>query len=232
MEDSFVRSNDAMNYYSYKIYKLPDIPESLKDEICRFVCSLCPAVEVGYIEERFLMYPEMIIMEKDGGLCAVQFLNKFSFNEKAYCYMDPLYSKGGAFFPLFIHFMNDMINAFPGYPIILSTEFENPALFLHFKTLFSTRSYPCLVQKATPVFVRNELAVFEKEIGHIKDLNPFNMSSSGKLSHCSGTKRPEVVIKWMENRSVKIRSGGNQVFIAFIENHEKKKVLSELTTFS
>jgi hypothetical protein len=215
---------------AFQLISLGAIEIHLKMEIAGFSRLVVPSLSNTYIEERFAIYDQVITSRRNGALTAVQFLNTFTRGKDRYVYLGSLFSRNAAFLPLFMSWLSDECHKFKDSNIYLLAEFQNPELFLLYKSIFHQYSYPCLEDEPIPGTARKTSELFSQHIPHIHGLDTRYLSTRSGKTLYTYKKKYGALMPWLEQRAIFPGRGDNQVLLVNLETGSRSEVLEILNT--
>jgi hypothetical protein len=207
---------------------LADIEESLRKEITAFIKLVSPSFPSACIVERFSIYDHVISSRKDGELSAVQFVNIFSSGKDQYTYLGSLFSRNAAFLQLFMSWLSGECRKFPASNIYLMAEFQNPELFLLYKSIFLHCSYPGIDEELVPGAVMEKCRIFSQHVSHIQGLNTLNLSTHSSSSVFTYKPKYAALMDWLGKRSIFPGRGDNQAMLVSLETGARPELLNML----
>lgn len=217
-----------MGTYIYEQVTVAGIDHTLRNEIAAFSEKIMGEEGPSYTSDRFSIYKEILLARKEKQMAALQYLYPFVYNNNYCCYLGPLLSSRGAFFPMFIYWLKKAWPEEGAAEIYLAAEFQNPDLFLFFKTIFCSYSYPQAGSQVVPEKICLITSLFTEHIHHIHEFNIQNLSTVCNESGYTKTTKNPVLHHWLESRKVKINKGQAQMLIVCLPGAEKKQVIESL----
>jgi hypothetical protein len=217
-----------MSVYRYEQIVVSGIDRDLRNEIAVFAEKIMGEEGPDYISSRFPKYKEILLARKKERISAIQYLHPFVSGNNYCCYLGPLLSTEGAFFSMFINWLKGIWPAEGIDEIYLAAEFYNPDLFLFFKTIFNSYSFPHAGAQLIPEKVLHITSLFTQHIDHIQELDPHNLSTACNGFSCSKATRHPELNEWLSSRNVKIGEGRAQLLVVSLPVAQKKQVIGEL----
>lgn len=177
----------------------------------------------GYLEERFSLYGHVIILKSNNQVGSFQFIEYLDENDEIYIYFGPLFSKMSRFLTLFLDFFRKSVGEVKGKKIHLLAEIQNPEVFLVFKALFGSYSYPQINQKFVPDEVRRIAEFFSSKLSHMSRVNLDNLSTKSRESLYNTKPHLQEVNYWLLKRGIDLAKGDNVLLIVTVPNEQLER---------
>ncbi len=185
-------------------------------------------VQECYLYERFLMYGHVIILRRKGKVGCFQFIEYLYKDDEIYIYFGPLFSIRSRFLAMFLDFFQRLVAK--GKKLHLLAEVQNPEVFLVFKALFGSYSYPHIHQTIIPSDVKRIVTFFASKLSHMGNVNLKNLSTISKVTLYSPKSQRNDVSNWLLKRGIDVAKGDNVLLTVTvpIEQSEREKLLKQL----
>ncbi len=187
-------------------------------------------VKEDYLQERFLLYGQVLILRRNDKVGCFQFIEYFNENDEIFIYFGPLFSNMSRFISMFLGFFQKLVGDVKQKKLHLLAEVQNPEVLLVFKALFGSYSFPLIDQTNIPSDVKKIAAVFERKLSHMNHVNLEKLSSKSKDSLYIANPQLQVVSNWVLKRGIDLTQGENVLLILSLpkEQTEREEILKQL----
>lgn len=177
-----------------------------------FAESVCPR-SAWFVEPRLKIYDDVILAYDDQWITSFGMVQEFDLDETHYAYIGPLFSRRGAYLPLFTWYAGQLAERAAGRRLFLAAEVQNPEVLLAFHILFSESVYPRIEGGPLPDDIRDAVATFAAQLSHIGAVDPVRLTTHSECSLFVPRVGYEPVMDWFRRRKIDLAGGDNQFTI-------------------
>ena len=188
--------------------------EPLREEMIALARGACAGIDAGaYCATRFDRYPSVLwSRDATGRLDAFLLYERFEEDGATFLYLGPLFSRGGAFLPMFVAEVRRLLATERG-PIHWLCEAQNPAIVHAFRALFPFDVHPRRTRLYVSLEARRTVARFARRIPHIGPVDYSTFTTAGSESLFRPGTRSSLV-RTIRGRTVDLAGGRSLLLLA------------------
>jgi hypothetical protein len=176
-------------------------------------------VNEGYVIDKFLSYPDVIVISKQGKLRGLMFINYLEYEQETYLYVGPLFFLSKL--ALCLGGMTFLENfAIQATCLNLLGEVQNPELIIHLHSVMPEDStFPQIGTFGLSNQAREKLDFFIAHIKQLDQIDKAHFKSKGTYSLFKERPGQKVVLDWLKDHQVDLAQGDSLVML-FILNKQ------------
>jgi hypothetical protein len=197
---------------AFSQHPLPLSCPTLRAELAAFAEAVLPG-SGAYVESRLDVYDEAVVARSPDGVAACELIQAFDVDGAHFVYLGPLFSRRGAYFPLFAWYVGRLAESAPDRPLYLAAEVQSPEVLLAFHALFPHSAFPRVEDGGAPADAREAAEALAARLDHLGALEPGTLATrSGQTLYAP---RPgcEPVLEWLRARGIDPARGDSQLVV-------------------
>jgi hypothetical protein len=166
-----------------------------------------------YVADRLGVYDGVIVAAESKRIAAFELVQDFDVKGARFVYLGPLFSRLGAYLPLFTRYVSRLTAEAHGRPLYLATEVQNPEMLLVLHTLFPHSAFPRIEGGSVPADVRGAAEALAERLDHLGKLDRASLATRSGETLYAARPGPEPVLDWLRRRGIDPARGDSQLVI-------------------
>lgn len=166
-----------------------------------------------YVTSRLGAYDAVIVAANGTEIAAFELIQSFDAEGARFVYLGPLFSRRGAYLPLFAWHVGQLATDNPERPLYLAAEVQSPRALLALHALFPHCAFPRIEDGTVTAEVRAAAAILAEHLGHIEGLDLATLATHADETLYTAQPGCEPVMSWLHQRGIDLARGDNQLVI-------------------
>jgi hypothetical protein len=166
-----------------------------------------------YVAGRLGVYDSVIVAANGAKIAAFELVQDFDAEGARFVYLGPLFSRHGAYLPLYAWYFRAVAAEDPDRPLYLAAEVENPEMLLIYCTLFPRSAFPRIEDGGAPPDVRGAALALAERLDHLGTLDPATLATRSSETLYAARPGQEPMMDWLRQRGIDPARGDSQLVI-------------------